>query len=1073
MSATSSRSRFPGHHVTAVVLCHNNAKLLAKTLDALDGQNQRPDRIVAVDLASSDRTVAVATDRLGATRVGELAAGSSTNAAVQTALDLGAGRAGQRAREDGPLEWIWLLHDDSAPDAAALEELLLRVSHSPSVWLAGPKLRDWDDKLLVRAGLTIDSAGNVDSGLDRRELDQGQRDDIDEVLAVDTAGSFIRRDVWEYLGGEDPAWAEYAADIDLGWRVNAAGGRVVVVPRAVVRHAGGDCPGDHPAGSPLRAQIIQRRNGMQVVLANTASWMVPLLLLRYLVGGILHALALVVLSRRPRDAAAELLGVLQVLAAPGAIVSGRRKRAITSEVSYGDLRRLFPPTGRWLSGLVTMRTQQTASAPDAPIARRRRVAVESGPVSEEAESLGDELSAFGEFLRRPASVLFIALSLLSLIANRHILSGSLHGGRLLPAPAGASDLWSSYLSAWHPSTVGSVAPSPPSTALLAVLATVLLGKAWLAVDVILLGAVPLAAVSAFTSLRVLTTTVRIRVWASVVYALLPAVTGAVASGRLDVVVAAIVLPRIVRAIGVAWQADALGTPRGRCVRAGLWLTIGAAFAPLLWVFAAVVCGAVVAAGHFVGESESDEVESTRVRLVRAGGILVVPLIVLLPWTLHVVVHPGLLLGGSGLAEFYSSRSAPSGIWLAFLHAGGGGQPPAWLGIPLVGAVVLGMQRDSRVTTARVGAAVFVLGVLTAVLMTRGSGVTVGYPSTRHWPGLVLLIAGAGALTTAVVAAVGARPALQDRSFGWRQPAAVVVVALAVISTAAFVGTWMVRGGGSPLRGGSAAALPLYVQAELNVPGAGRALVLSSDHGLVRYALVRTAGGPVLGSGDLPASGSAANAATTHLADAVRDVVAARPGAAAELVPFGVDYLVAPSATARRIAPQLGQLSSLTAIPVPSATVWHSTLATGELTVLSASGATPALAGNAAAAAPPVVVPVGNDPTDLHTTVATGETGRLLVLAEPATSGWHATVDGQALHPTKAYGWAQAFELPADGGRVHISYVSSGRRWWALFELLALVGVVLVGTGAGPHAPHRDNAPAPHRGRADVPPGGVA
>jgi hypothetical protein len=433
----------------------------------------------------------------------------------------------------------------------------------------------------------------------------------------------------------------------------------------------------------------------------------------------------------------------------------------------------------------------------------------------------------------------------------------------------------------------------------------------------------------------------------------------------------------------------------------------------------------------------------------------------LPWTGHVVLHPGLLFSGSGLPEFYSSHTAPSGIWLAFLHAGGGGQPPAWVGIPLVGALALGMQRDSRVTTARVGAAVFVVGVLLAVLVTRGAGVTAGYPSTRHWPGLLLLVAGAGALTTAVVAAVGARPALQDRSFGWRQPAAVVVVALAVVSTATFLGTWLIRGGGDPLRGDSAAVLPLYVQAELNVPGAGRALVLSNDHGLVRYALVRTAEGPVLGSGDLPASNSAAKDATLHLADAVRDLVAGRPGAGAELVPFGIDYVVASPGTARRVAPQLGQLPTLTVIPVPNATVWHSTLTSGEVTVLTGTAVTSALAGTATAATPPVVLAVGDDPSNLRATIAAGDTGRLLVLAEPATSGWHATVDGEALHATKAYGWAQAFDLPADGGQVHISYASSGRHWWALFELLAVIGVMLVGSGASPHVPHRDSA-LPHR-----------
>jgi hypothetical protein len=791
--------------------------------------------------------------------------------------------------------------------------------------------------------------------------------------------------------------------------------------------------------------------------------MVPLLLLRYVFGGLLHAVALVVLSRRPRDAAAELLAVAQVVAAPGVVVAGRRHRAALREVSYGDLRRLFPPAGRWASGLLNMRSNAAVATPDAPVTRRRRVAVETGPVSEEAESLGDELSAFGEFVRRPASLLLVAMSLLSLIADRHVLSGTIHGGRLLPAPNGASDLWSSYFAGWHPSAVGSLSPSPPSVALLALLSTVLLGKAWLAVDVIMLGAVPLAALSAFTSMRALTSTVRIRIWVAVAYSLLPAVTGAVAGGRIDVVVAAIVLPRIARGIAVAWQPDVPGTPRGRSVRAGLWLAIGAAFTPLLWVVAAAVCGVVIAAGYLLpGEDDEDSV-SIGGRLVRTVGILAVPLLVLLPWTAHVMVHPSLLFSGSGLPEFYATRSAPSGIWLAFLHAGGSGEPPSWVGIPIVAAVALGMQRDSRVTAARVGAGVFALGLIIAIAETRGAGVTSGYPATRHWPGLPLLIAGAGALLTGIVAAVGARPALQDRSFGWRQPAAVAVVVLSLVSTVVLLGSWLIRGGGEPLSGGSAAALPLYVQAELNVPTSGRALLLAGDGHLVRYALVRTAGGPVLGSGDLPASGSAANRASTHLAAAVQDLVAARPGAGAELVPFGIDYVVAPPATARRVAPLLGQEATLTVIPVPSATVWRSTLATGEVTVLTGSNATDAVAGHVPSTAPAEVLQTAGSPTSISTDVESSDGTRLLVLAEPATSGWRATIDGRALHATTAYGWAQAFELPVTGGHVQISYADSARHWWLLVELLALVGVVLYGAGAGPRVPH-PRVPHPHGSR---------
>ncbi|HEX3706188.1 MAG TPA: glycosyltransferase family 2 protein [Mycobacteriales bacterium] len=1063
MPATSSRTRHPGHVITAVVLCRDNVKLLAKTLDALEAQDRTADRVVAVDMGSSDRSVTVAVDRLGVDNVVRFDGPVDTSSAVAAGLDLVTTRAERRARDDAPLEWIWLLHDDSAPDPAALDELLLRVTHSPSVWLAGPKVRDWDNKLLLRAGLTIDAAGNVDTGLDRREPDQGQRDDVDEVLAVGIAGALVRRDVWEQLGGMDPAWADYAAEIDLGWRVNAAGGRVVVVPHAVLLHAGTDCPGDQPAGTAIRSQAVRRRNGMQIVLTNTAGWLVPLLLLRYLVVGVLHAVALLVLSRRPREAAAELLGVGQVLAAPAVVFNGRRRREAGREVSYGDLRRLFPPAGRWLSGMLSVR-MHSPTATDAPVNRRRRAAVETGPVSEESEALGDELSAFGEFLRRPASLLLIVTGLLAIVANRHVLSGTLHGGRLLPAPPGASDLWSSYFSAWHASSVGSVAPSPASTALLAGLSTILLGKTWLAVDVLFLGVVPLAAVSAFTALRVFTTTVRVRVWVSIVYALLPAVTGAAASGRLDLVVAAIVLPRVARGVFLAWHPDAAGTMRGRCVRAGLWLAVAAAFAPLIWLVVAVVCASVVAAGYFLPnrdpdvEAADDPTPAMPIldRLGAAGAILAVPLLVLLPWSLHVIAHPGLLFSGSGTQEFYASRSAPSGLSLALLHAGGTGEPPVWVGIPIVAAVILGLRRASRLSAARIGAGVFALGLVVAVLETRSAGVTGGYPSTRHWPGLALLIAGAGALLAALVAAVGARPALRDQSFSWRQPAAVVVVALALISTVTLVGGWLIRGGGHPLRGGDPSALPVYVQAELDVPTAGRALILDGDGHLVRYALVRTSDGPRLGAGDLPVEGGPAQRASAALASAVRDLVAGRPGAGAELVPLGVDYVVAPTATARHVAPELGQDPTLTVIPVPGATVWHSTLATGELTVLTGANIVAAEAGRVPSAAPASVLNTSGGVASPSASVAPAAVPRLLVLAEPASSHWRASVDGHALTSKTAYGWAQAFELPPGGGHVAVSYDSGSRHLWLLVELVLLAGVMLYGAGAGPHVPHRES-----------------
>ena len=89
-------------------------------------------------------------------------------------------------------------------------------------------------------------------------------------------------------------------------------------------------------------------------------------------------------------------------------------------------------------------------------------------------------------------------------------------------------------------------------------------------------------------------------------------------------------------------------------------------------------------------------------------------------------------------------------------------------------------------------------------------------------------------------------------------------------------------------------------------------------------------------------------------------------------------------------------------------------------------------------------------------LAASPSQRLLVMAEPASSHWHATVDGRALAPKTAYGWAQAFELPPNRGRVAISYDSGNRHWWLLIELVLLAGIVLFGAGAAPHAPHRES-----------------
>ncbi|HEX3822941.1 MAG TPA: glycosyltransferase family 2 protein [Mycobacteriales bacterium] len=1077
MTETTSRPSPSGHLVTAVLVCHDGALWLPEVLDALASQTRLPDRFIAVDTGSTDDSVAIINATLGDASVISMPFETSFGAAVEAGLDALAGSAVPTAHAGEPTEWIWLLHDDCAPEPAALEELLLRVADTSSIWLVGPKVRGWRDWRLLEAGLTINAIGHIDVGFDGIELDQGQRDDVDEVLALSTACALIRRDIWVRLGGLDPAWSGYGDDVDLGWRINAAGGLVVVAAGAVVRHVRAQIVGRRKTAVRKGPRaVVRRRSGMQVVLTNTSPLLVPLLLVRYLVGGVLRTIGLMALSRRPAQASGELLGVIGVFAHPMVIITGRRDRARSREVPHRELRRLLPSAAsRWRSspfrvgrfGVERVRAQrQTRSA-------------EPGPVSEEAESLVVEESIVARFLRRPTTALFVLMSLVALIAERHVQSEFLHGGRLLPAPNGSSALWSTYLATWHPNFVGSLTSAPPSLGILALLSTIALGKVWLVVDLVILGVVPFAALSAFTAARSLTATVQVRFWVAIVYSLLPAVTGAVAGGRIDVAFVAILLPQVIRAGVAAVNAQSWLTGVRRGIGAGFLLALTAAFAPLLWPFAlvALVVGlgfaeldayqartgtapqldapqpettpeAAVAAGSSADTADLEApVDVPRLlRLVSAALILLVPVIVLVPWSFQVFASPHLVLAGSGLPEFYTSHGAPSGFALALLRAGGPAQPPVWIGVSIVAAALLGLNRQSRVAIARTGAALLVIGVGVAIALTRGAGVTAGLPASRHWPGVALLVAGAGALLAALVAAVGARPALREQSFGWRQPAAVGLVVIAVVSTLTLGVGWALRGAGAPLTSSSPAVLPLFVSSEIaDLPSSPRALLLDASGPRVSYALIRRPDGPQLGDADTASRGGA-SPAQGKLAAAVRDLVAGRPGAGEELAPFDIGYVVAPSASARRVASALGHASTLTVLPAPGATVWRSALPTGELSVLAAPSASQALKGGVPAAPALAVLSASvGSAGSLSAAVPAGDAGRLAVLAEPANRHWRATVNGQPLVARTAYGWAQAFELPVGGGRLRIDFRSDSRREWLWVELAAVVVVLIAMT----------------------------
>jgi hypothetical protein len=395
----------------------------------------------------------------------------------------------------------------------------------------------------------------------------------------------VRRDVFEELGGLDPRLPVFGNDIDFGWRAARAGHRTVVAPDSVVFHVEAARRGVRR--TPLttnRFRRAERRAALYTLLVNGSLLALPFRLVRLMLGSLLRALGLL-LVRAPGEAWDELVALVQVYLRPDLVVSGRAARRRSATVPHQQVRHLLAPA--WLPyrhGLDFVTDVGSAvalQAGDVSARRGRRgEAAETGPVPVEAQNLPADTGLLARLITSPVAVVFTALVVLALVTARGALGpGMLSGGALLPAPESASAWWQVYLESWHVFGSGSGAPAGPFLLPLAVVGTLLLGKAWLVVDLIFLLAVPLAAWGAYRFLKTVTGARMPALWGAVAYGLLPVLSGAVNQGRLGTVAAALVLPWLAHSALFLRPGESSDRRWRAAWRSALWLALLSAFVP--------------------------------------------------------------------------------------------------------------------------------------------------------------------------------------------------------------------------------------------------------------------------------------------------------------------------------------------------------------------------------------------------------------------------------------------------------------------------------------------------------------
>lgn len=181
------------------------------------------------------------------------------------ALDRNYGFAGgyNRALSEVDSRYVLLLNSDVEVTAGWWQPLVETLDSDPSIAAVAPKLRSVERRdefeYAGAAGGYIDYLGYPFCRgriLSKVERDEGQYDTSQEVFWGSGAALCCRRDCFFEVGGFDETFFAHMEEIDLQWRMQLAGWRIVVEPRSKVYHLGG---GTLPA-SPQKVYLNHRNN---------------------------------------------------------------------------------------------------------------------------------------------------------------------------------------------------------------------------------------------------------------------------------------------------------------------------------------------------------------------------------------------------------------------------------------------------------------------------------------------------------------------------------------------------------------------------------------------------------------------------------------------------------------------------------------------------------------------------------------------------------------------------------------------------------------------------------------------
>ena len=1001
--------------VTAVVVAHDPGEWFEETLDSIVTQDYPRIDIVVVDTFGGEddegtldervRTVAPRATMVDASDTGGF--GAAANTVLETDVDSA---------------FLLVCHDDVRLASDTVRILVTEALRS-NAGIAGPKLVHWDrPDRLQHVGLQVDQFAAWADVIEPDELDQEQYDAVTDVFAVPSACLLVRAPLFAAIGGFDPGIDRRGDDVDLCWRAQLAGARVLVVPDAVVAHR-----------EDMRARL-----GVDDVRRTRARHQLRTVLVT---GGRLRLLR-----------AVPLLALLSVAEMLLALFTGRLGQVKdVFEAWTWNLRRL-DEIRRRRAGLNPHVTASRSDIAAAQVAGSVRInAFVRGQIGRGDRAFGREIvSAIRTGTTRFSLIAWGLVVLYVLFGSRSLIgSGVPVMGDFAAFPESGGALIDTWWSSWRERDLGSVGSAPTGLGLLGLLSVVLGGAVGLVRTLWVLGPIFVGLAGAWRLLSV-TGSRRAQIGTLVGYVAVPLPWAAVGSGSWSALGMYAAAPWVLRALLEIQAGAPFRGPRGPVRPLASAVVAGGAAVGLVGIFdpTVAVVTVVLACGLVAGALVAVN-PSGVVRLVAGSvGVALVAGLLALPFTLD------LLLNGFPWHPFAGGRGgAASGVSLVDLirFSPGPHEPGLFVwafAVPM--AVPLLVGRAWRFDLA--------VRLWFVALAAWASG----YAAVRGWvpfglPSPAVLV-GPAAIAVAGLCGVAVSSLEHDlrrSGFGWRQamlPVAAAAAVLALLPSVALLesGRWELP------RGGYARVLPL---ADPAIDGSYRIIWIAHPDNLPAEGVPLSGDMAWMASTDgLPditeASHTPDRGSAEEVEAVLRRIVAGETSRAGRLLGgLAVRYVI----TLDRLAPAPFSAPE-TGVPVPAnlAETFDTQLdlrrLPGTNSAIGVYENTEWIPLRAAAVAGfddgiDEVADLRFTAMGSHLGVLPGTGNRLegaipdqteVFVAQTPDLGWTFEVDGEQAARRRAMGWATAYVPTAGGGTGVLSYETPRWRQFAVLGQLILI-----------------------------------